>query len=218
MNEFKNKKYVDLLFDTLVAFDVASSMPTETSGAIYRAAIVSSVVSLECAANICIDNLELPEEIYSQIEKFSIPAKFDDFVYEKFGCLIDKSRFESYCLHAVISIRNDYVHPKVESGAWVKETFDVSYGTKKKSLFDNDIRKWGANEAEIVIDHCIKFLNYFFIDLCKFRKGQVAYMLGCRENFIREVEISIRIDSEARLLNHLKTKIEFIDFSLPENT
>ena len=77
MNEFKNKKYVDLLFDTLVAFDVASSMPTETSGAIYRAAIVSSVVSLECAANICIDNLELPEEIYSQIEKFSIPAKFD---------------------------------------------------------------------------------------------------------------------------------------------
>jgi hypothetical protein len=218
MYEFKNKKYVDLLFDALIAFDVASSMPIERSGPIYRAAIISSVVSLECAANICIDDLGLPEEIYSQVEKFSMAAKFDYFAYEKVGRLVDKSRNEYCCLQNIIAIRNNYVHPKVENGSWVKETLDASYGVMKKSLFDNDIRKWGAKEAEIVIDFCIKFLNYFFIELCKLKKGAVTYMLGCREVFLREIEVSIHVSSEASLLNHLKTKIEYLDLTTPNNT
>lgn len=212
MHEFKNKKYADLLFDSLRAFDVASAMDGDASGSIYRASIISSLVSLECVANICIDELGLPSEIYSQIEKFPIQAKFEYFSHERFGRLLDKSRAEYGLLKALISLRNDYVHPKVEDGALIKEAFEVNYGIKKSMSFDNDIRKWGRNEASMVIDACIKFLNYFFVDVCILSKGVVTHILACREVLnVKEVEVFIQVGEEFNLLNHLSTKIDFLD-------
>jgi hypothetical protein len=212
MKEFKNKKYLDLFFDSLVAFDVATSMSGEKSNSLYRSSIISSVVSLECAANICIDDLELPEDIYSQIEKFTIPAKFDYFAYAKASRLIDKSRAEYSFLKTIISIRNDYVHQKVESGSLDRESFDIFYGIKKPSLFDNDIRKWGKREAEIIIDSGIKFLNYFFVEVCGMSRGMVTNILGCREVLnSKTVDVFIHLGGDIYLLNHLKTKIDFLD-------
>jgi hypothetical protein len=212
MKEFKNKKYLDLFLDSLIAFDAATSMSGNRAGSLYRSAIVSSVVSLECAANICIDDLELPEDIYVQIEKFAIPAKFDYFAHVRSGRLIDKSKAEYSFLKTIISIRNDYVHPKVETGSLDRQAFDVFYGIKKPSLFDNDIRKWGKREAEIIIDSGIKFLNYFFLEVCGMSRGMVTNMLSCREVLnSKNIDVFIHLGGDMHLLNHLKTSIDFLD-------
>jgi len=212
MNEFKNKKYMTLLFDSLMTFSIANQADSRHAGPLYRSSIVSSVVSLECAANICISSLGLPPEIYLQVEKFSIQGKFDFYAYTRKGVYIDKTRNEYALLRSIVSIRNDYVHPKIESTKPEDYLTDVSYGKKKAFDFDNDIRVWGQKEAILIIEAGIVFMNYFFCELCGFSSGMVTTLLASNEELKNKlIESYMVIGDDYDLLSTVETKLVYLD-------
>ena len=212
MNDYKNKKYVTLLFDALQLHSIAKKFSEEQAKVLYRSAIVASVVSLECVANICIDSLGLPEEIYNQIEKFSTLSKFEYYAYVRRGVSIDKSRNEYSLLKALVSIRNDYVHPKVEGGKVTDDGQFICYGNKKAFNFSNDVRLWGKRESELVINSKILFLNYYFCELCGYDAGLTTALIGCQEEFPNKlIKMYIGVGDQFELLGHLGVKIMYLD-------
>lgn len=67
-----NKKFLTLFWDSIEQIDTSFKVEQFTKGSLVRGSIVSSFLSVECAANICIAKLELPDDISNEIRNSTL--------------------------------------------------------------------------------------------------------------------------------------------------
>ncbi len=181
-----NKKYLSLFIDSVEFISEAEGLDELKSSRFYRASIISNVLAVECAANICIHSMELPKELHDHIEKLSVVWKFDYFSHAKSGRVIDRSINEYSNLKQLVAIRNDYVHPKVEMGEYEEEHGRFKFGHKKAFNLSNDIRRWNKEDATSLLCAHVEFMNYYLVHLCGFTRGQSNTLLTVFEEKISQ--------------------------------
>ena len=185
---------------------------------LFRSSIISNILAIESAANICIESMQLPKSLYEDIKKLSIIGKFNFFAYSKFNKTLDKSLNEYSILKSLIKVRNDFVHPKVENGIYSNENFFFDFGTKKQFNLSNDIRIWKKEDAVSLLKAHIVFMNYFFKDFCNFSKGESTNLLITMEEGISRKEldsfISMPKDDYTIIYKYLNNSIKYLDLRI----
>ncbi|QQS34873.1 MAG: hypothetical protein IPM56_11440 [Ignavibacteriales bacterium] len=175
-----NKKYLTLFWDSIKLIETASEATQFVKGSLIRASIVSTILSIECAANICISSLNLPLEVYNEVERMDVIGKYNFYLYSIKKNLIDKSRNEYSILKNLIRIRNNYAHPKVERGIFENGALLAQFGNDKNEI-PFDIRIWNEELAVKILNNSVVFLNYYFKDLCNYSRGQSQTLLASFE-------------------------------------
>lgn len=160
---------------------------------------MSSVFSLECAANYCIDSLFKGKNFTNDIDKLPYLSKFEIFLGLMFpNRIFDRGRTEIQEIQELKSIRDAYVHQKIKSTE-LKEPDDrglsslagsgavinVLSGTRKEFDFGRSkllniprsIDIWQSHHAVNALKATVNFLNYFFTDLCGFDSNTTCGLL-----------------------------------------
>lgn len=198
-----NKKYLTLFIDAIEFIDEAEVAGDSASQKFYRASIISNILSVECSANICIQSMNLPQVLYENVERISIIGKFDYFSHNTFNKIIDRSLNEYSNLKSLVTIRNDYVHPKVEKGVYEYEHGRFQFGNKKSFSLSNDIRVWKKDDAVALLNAHVEFMNYFFNNLCGYSNGQSNYLLTSFEEEISQELIETCISMSDDLIEKI---------------
>ena len=210
-----NKKYFTLLTDSIEHIDVAENLDEYASFKLYRASIISNVLAVESCANICIQHMSLPKNLYDSVEKLSVIGKFDYFSHHTFNQTIDRSLNEYSILKSLVTIRNEYVHPKVEEGEFERENGMFQFGHKKSFNLSNDIRVWSKDDALLLLNAHVAFMNYYFNTICGYSKGQSNTLLTSLEDSLSqkllETYFMASDDILAMLGKYLTTPIEYLD-------
>jgi hypothetical protein len=210
-----NKKYFTLFYDVIEFIVDADNVEKNNSNKFYRASIISNVLAIECSANICIQSMQLPKPLYENVEKMTIIGKFDFFSFHKFNKIIDRSLNEYSNLKSLVAIRNDLVHPKVETGEYKRDNEKFHFGNKKNFNLSNDIRIWEKNNAVFLLNAHVNFMNYFFNKLCSYSKGQSNSLLTSMEEKISQDDIETFIKLSDSLYKnftkYLDNEISYLD-------
>lgn len=186
--EFIHQQAIILVVDSaLLMQQAAHSESKELQSTFSRAAINNSLFMVECASNSCIQSLELPESISSEIDKFSPMAKLDYYAFSKKYPKVDASRSEYRNVMELLSLRNQIAHPKPRKGKFLID--DVFYGETKSLKIPLDRRKWDATVANLTWNTVANFLRLFFIDSCKMNAGQTTNLLAMTETKIQRIPI-----------------------------
>ena len=213
-----NKKLLTLFWDSIELIEAATKATQFSNGSLIRGSIIASALSVECAANICIDSLKLSKEIYNEIEKINIIGKFNYYVYAINKKTIDKSRNEYYMLKSIIKIRNNYVHPKVDYGEFNNNEIFAQFGLMQNDL-PVDIRIWNVDTAIMILNYSVKFFNYYFRELCNYTKGKANTLLTSFEETISsqliETYISISPELHELFIKYIKEDLFYL-YIIPE--
>lgn len=79
-----------------------------------RQAIVLASLAIECAANCVLAETKMAAILRKDIEKMASLSKLDACLHLR-GCKLDRGRIEVQKAAELISARNDFVHPKIQS-------------------------------------------------------------------------------------------------------
>lgn len=155
-----------------------------------RSSIILSVLTLESAANCCMNQLEANKQLVSDIDKLPFLSKFDLFALHGFNKSIDYGRNEIQRVKEFKSIRDKLVHPKVSSSELgnIKESHRCFYAGSAVGSFSIAPRKEtrlidkysliGHSDCFIGIKAVVDYYNYFFSELLNMEKGLVFGLLN----------------------------------------
>lgn len=168
------RNFLDLFRDAIILAQLANDVAEndEAQFSLARGSIMSSVFSLECAANCCISYLSHSKRFRDDIDKLPFISKFDVFLGLMFpGQKLDRGRSELQDIQELKNIRDSLVHPKVKkyeirktsptSGEWLVDDFP-------RLKIPRDITVWQPKDAVVALKATTTFLNYYFVDLCSF--------------------------------------------------
>ena len=210
-----NKKYLTLITDSIELIEQAESLGDEISSVFYRASIVSNILAVECCANICIQQMDLPDYLYENVEKMSVVGKFEYYAYHSFNRIIDKTLNEYANLKSLINVRNNYVHPKVEEGEYKIEIGEFQFGRGKSFNMSNDIRIWAKEDAVALLNAHVNFMNYYFNKVCAYKTGQSNTLLTTLEKKLSqelvETFIGVNSDTHKKINKYLTETISYMD-------
>jgi hypothetical protein len=206
-----NKKYFTLFYDMIDFIIDDKNIDKSKSSKFYRASIISNVLAIECSANICIQSMQLPESLYENVGKMTVIGKFDFFSFNKFNKTIDRSLNEYGDLKALIKLRNDIVHPKVENGDYDFDKGKFHFGNKKSFNLSNDIRLWEKSDAISLLNAHVNFMNYFFNNLCGYSKSQSNTLLTSLEENDYDSFIKLTESVFENIDKHIKVKVDYLD-------
>lgn len=168
------RNFLDLLCDAAIMAQLSNDAAENDMAqfSLARGSIMSSVFSLECAANCCIDYLPHGKSFRSDVDKLPFLSKFDMFLGLMFqDQKLDRGSNEVQDVQELKTIRDSLVHPKVKkhkinktsptSGEWIVEDFP-------RLKITRDITMWQSKDAIVALKAMNTFMNYFFIDCCSF--------------------------------------------------
>jgi hypothetical protein len=168
------RHFLDLLCDAVVLAQLSNDAAEndEAQFSLSRGSIMSSVFSLECVANCCIDYIPHGKQFKRDIDKLPFLSKFEVFLGLMFSDRkLDRGRSEVHDIQELKTIRDSLVHPKVKkyeikktsptSGHWIVDDFP-------RLKIPRDITGWQAKDAIVTLKAINTFFNYYFIELCGF--------------------------------------------------
>ncbi|OQK17857.1 hypothetical protein AU255_08345 [Methyloprofundus sedimenti] len=182
---FYDRKFKLLLEDSVFLLKMAIETSVEgyspKEWSLVRSSIYSSSLLLESAANCCISTLSLSSKYLKDIDKLPVLSKFEYYLQQ----VNSEMKFDRGCLPVqqaseLINTRNLIVHPKPYKNKWVKK----DENTKSVDLGETAILKLPKSffvlkntHGLVALKAAMSFLNYFFIDLCKYTDNQVRNIL-----------------------------------------
>lgn len=135
-----------------------------------RASIINSTLLLECAANCCIDILNVSNSFKKDIDKLPALSKFEYFLSIRFSDKIfDRGCREIQNAAELKTIRDLIVHPKVLRTKWEKiDEFrsQADFGSTTILKLPKTIEEFHRNDALVCLRTLCSFLDYFFRILC----------------------------------------------------
>ena len=139
--------------------------------ALARASFSATTMFLEAAANACLDDLDISEQLLKKIDKFPVAKKFEFFAKTKFSEQIDHSLYTVQHLNELFQVRNRFVHSRAQALEWKPIGDGACVGVAPTSkLLNIPLISTYFTTAHAVcsINVCHFFLKYLLIDLCKF--------------------------------------------------
>jgi hypothetical protein len=151
-----------------------------------RGSVIFSLLLLECAANICIEELDLENSINKEVDTLPLLAKFDFYARTRFRNR-KFSRGNKYVerVQELKRLRDNFVHPKSlkveleyegeDANGWRTSVIQLEK-TKLLNVSKNP-NYWLAKDAAIVMKAVHDFLGHFFRDICKFSPSRVSALV-----------------------------------------
>lgn len=165
-----------------------------------RNSILSAALSIECAANCCLDFLEIPKETREDFYRMRTMAKYDVFLsMVQPGCVLDRTNKFVQPIVELVNIRNSYVHPRVrliEFDVNEEELRPKGYLAMHSPALDipKHHRRWKPEHAKKVVTAVCNFYNYFFFFLCPFDDRDINQRYFVKAILSSEVERHIGDD------------------------
>ena len=186
MNSFPGLLSDAIAFDMLAKEKDKLDFPTVNRYA--KASVTNSILSLESAANSCITRMTYPELVKTQLDKLSVLEKYDVLFTARFGKSVDRGSKPFQVVKELFSLRNRYVHPKLEkikTKITIDKNGDKIYEKepehrKNTSILKipKDFNSWTGEHSKIVIKEVIEFYNHFFSLLCKLNPVECSELLA----------------------------------------
>lgn len=137
-----------------------------------RASIINSTLLLECAANCCIDILNISSSFKNDIDKLPALSKYEYFLSIKFSDKIfDRGCREIQNASELKTIRDLIVHPKVLRAKWEKiDEFrsQADFGSTAILKLPKTIEEFHRNDALVCLRALCSFLDHFLRNICGF--------------------------------------------------
>lgn len=205
---YHHKVFEELLHDAvLLAYmahdqrkaDDLSSLPSTLT----RAAVISSCLLLECAANCCIDAMDKTGPFKDDIDKLPFLTKFEVFLDSLKGSTkFDRGSLRIQKIGELKTIRDSYVHPKVKKHDWIFESEAqkrVHLGYTKLLELPFDIRLWDPPHCVTALRAVNDFLAHYFGDLCAFDANTTCDVLLSDTKVIFPSRVNYAIDMVGEL-------------------
>lgn len=169
-----------------------------------RASILMSVLSLECAANRCLDSLPIGNKCRDDLDKLSILGKYDVFLsFRNNKKIMDRGIDVVHKIQELKNIRDSIVHPKRISGEIV-QTYVEFHKTDNLKLAKLHLL-WKIEDALSAFRAVMNFYNYYFIELCNMTGSEVGHiLLSSTTNSQGQIEPSDPFDDFVQLDRALK--------------
>ena len=189
--EYRHSVFEELFYDSVhlayLAHDQAKREEADDyvgdlhSAVLARASIISSMLTLEAAANCCLDILPWPRALRDDIDKLPALSKLELFLkHHNSTKVLDRGSKTVQEVEDLKGLRDRFVHPKVRRADWtpVSDTRqEVDLGESKVLALPFDTGSWGPRDAREVLRAVTEFFNYFFIDLCGLSSNQTCEIL-----------------------------------------
>ena len=191
MNEIHHRNFGQLLCDAIFFEKMAKKESDQIILRKYaRSSILMSTLTLECAANCCLNQFSANKQLLNDIDKLPFLSKFDLFAVLGFEKKIDYGRTEVQKINELKHIRDSIVHSKVtktklgsinqRDRTFFAEAANSSFSIKPKSgtgILDN-YQLVGHKDCFSALKSVIEFYNYFFSELLAMNKGLVFGLLN----------------------------------------
>lgn len=234
---YHQRNFLQLFWDAarLARMAQETTDDDETEFSCARASIMSSVFSLECAANCCVEILPNGSGFQKDIAKLPFLSKFEVFLSVNFqGKILDRGRVEVQAVKELKSIRDSFTHPKVRKTKLLtvdRDTIEYKAGSGFiASIFGDGSAKtydfgctqylkipktitWQAKHAISALDATANFLNYFFIELCSFDSDTINDILTSTEEVTLTPKYhygTVQIPELVRAKEQWKLKLDFL--------
>jgi hypothetical protein len=190
-NEIHHRSFAYLLSDAIFFERLARNETDDLKRKRYvRSSIMSTFLTLECAANCCIFCLRANKQLIGGIDRLPFLSKFDLFSLLGFDKKLDYGRNEVQKVKEVKQIRDSIVHPKViktEIGKHIEgeRSFscfphNVTFSSKPKPSTDlvSNSSLWSHEDCISALQSVVDFFNYLFIELLDMEKGLIFSLLN----------------------------------------
>ena len=163
-----------------------------------RASVLMSVLSLECAANCCIEALGLPGSFKRDVDQLPFLSKFELFLKLRSPTTcFDRGRFEVQAVAELKTIRDALVHPKIRRAPWVEiepNLAEADHGEYKLLRIPRSASQWFSREATVALRAVSDFLDLVFLDLCALDRNVACDILMSRgkPEFQRRTAYNVR--------------------------
>lgn len=181
LRNFENLIY-DAVYLLYLAHDVDRELDNDGYEFTYaRSSILNTVLLFECAANCCIDTLNLSGSFQEDIDKLSFLSKYEFFlnrVNEK--VVFDRGCKEAQAAAELKAVRDNYVHPKVKKQKYAQideEAWSADFGRTNLLKIPRDPTEWGRSHAVAALKATNDFFNHFFLSWCGFGANTVCEIL-----------------------------------------
>lgn len=183
--------------------------PLHLIGRYTRNSILNAALSVESAANCCLDALGYPPDQTSEFERLRTIGKYDFFLaHMKNKLTLNRKDAIVKPIIDLLELRNAYVHPKV-----VRHDFDLDSksqsgvrlsGNKHKEWMALGVprmnMRWKPVHAKSVLIKLCDFYNYFFFVLCGFEDHSYGGLRAVCQVLTVEVERNFDKNTHGRLL------------------
>lgn len=187
-DHWNEKAFVTLLSDAIEHAFLATALPNPGSiQRLARSAIINSALSLESAANICISSLPMSARFVEDIErKFGTVEKFELFLtLHKRAGLFDRGCTSVQKIQDVISLRNDFVHPKsirlpaqISKDECGPKNAMIAAGAYGSLQLIKSYRNWNGDSAISIVKAVCEFYDQFFRKWCSWEPEYTATVLS----------------------------------------
>ncbi len=183
---YHHKVFEELLYDAVLLAYISSDErqkddSTTRPNSLARASVLSSILTLECAANCCLAALPWSRALLDDVDKLPFLSKFELFLTGlKQQKTLDRGSLSVQHAIELKNLRNRYVHPKVRKFEWKQasereQVAEIGETPLLKIPFDVSI--WEAAVAISALKATTGFFNYFFLDLCGFDSNTTCEIL-----------------------------------------
>ena len=177
------RPFCDILADA-IRFNIfancnVDSLPIDLIGANCKASILHSVLSIESLANCLVSSLALGKKLHEGVEKMRSVDKINLFLRMNHCDELDFGVEPNQSISQLISVRNDYVHPKAlgYKDSVSEEEMLVERESKEYKVLGlpKDPFRWHVNHSTEVLRVVDKFFSHVFIEKLKWEPEQVAF-------------------------------------------
>jgi len=182
------RPFVGLFDDALVLYQMATDISeriANTNALLARHSILTSAMSLEAAANSCLDMLRPRGKTMDDLERMTVIGKYDAYLLGRGGGkVLDRGAREVQPISEMKALRDSIVHPKTITCVFDKFSSDCY--SRKLDIYPHlqitiENNSWFADDAEQVIRKTIGFLRYYFVEQCEHTSEEVKKIL-CSES------------------------------------
>ena len=175
--ELHHRNFCSLLGDAIFFEKMAHEHNDRLLSQRYaRVSIISSLLTLECAANCCLFCVQGNTQLLNELDKLNALAKLDFFAWHGYEKKIDWGRAEVQKIKELKQLRDSFVHPKViknqtniSNVSELKDFYSVTiqFESKQKNSTKIDINSnlWFHKDALSALKAVVEFYNYYFTDL-----------------------------------------------------
>jgi hypothetical protein len=155
---------------------------TALAAPLARASLFTCLVLPEVVANCCIDHLALSQRVASEVDRMSVLAKYEFYLYTRFkGRALPRGILPVQGLSELKRLRDDYVHPKKSRVVWDGPEDGVQSAQRPTTPIlgiATHPQHWWIDDAVIGMRAVHSFFRFYFVDCCRYRRTAVASLLS----------------------------------------
>lgn len=182
--KYVEEPFIVLLTDAILLCELAESLPhlaVSRHSALVRASIMSSIFSVEAAANSLMTPAIFPKRLLDYIDKATPIDKFEFVLYAvQPSKNLDRGSKHLQQAAELFEIRNRYVHPRTRSRSINFKQLDENRVSiektdeKSKHLqIPASPEDWGAEDARRILKATSDFLDHFALELCELKVEEI---------------------------------------------